>query len=128
MKHASIASALAVALTTMCISSAKADVWIAHDGLLERRDGDGTVVTTIPFAPMADARFGQGELDPSNGNTWFASSEIDYWGPQPVLRVVGLTPSGEEIWQRTGTGAGWLEPIGWIEPPRVVRPTKLEKS
>ena len=72
-----IRSALCALLTTGGLSTAAADVWVVHDRVLERRDVDGSVVTTVsePFGtPIGDV-IDQGEVDPRTGNVTAESVE-----------------------------------------------------
>jgi hypothetical protein len=61
-----IRSALGALLTIGGMSTAVADVWIVHDRVLERRDVDGSIVTTVsePFGTPIGTLIDDGEVDP----------------------------------------------------------------
>lgn len=113
-----IAGLLGAALIMLGATTAGADVWVAHAGVLERRDGEGVIVTTIPFSASVEARLRQGAVDPSNGNVWIVHLQPEDWSATPIVRVLGVTPSGDEIWQRTETGTGFIEPSIAIDAGR----------
>jgi PAS domain-containing protein len=116
------------------MSTAAADVWIVHDRVLERRDVDGEIVTTVsaPFGAPIGAIVDDGDIDPTTGNVWIASRELDEIGPQRTVRVLGVKPSGEGLWERAETGALFIEPSIAIDPSRqgvwVLRAVDPESS
>ena len=121
-----IGGGLCAALGVLVCSNAYADVWIWHDSVLERRDENGALVTTIAQAfgaPLGEL-VRHGEVDPATGNIWLVLRNFEPNQPPITVRVLGLTPNGEEIWQHTETGTpappGHLhkEPSFAIDPGR----------
>jgi hypothetical protein len=94
------------------LSSAYADVWITHDQILERRDNTGAVARSIPqaFGAPIGERTEHGQVDPATGNVWLSLLNLGNPGPPYVVRILGFTQDGEEIWQKTVTGAQSIEP------------------
>ena len=93
-----ISGGLCVVLTAIGISPAMADVWIVHDRVLERRAVNGSLVTTVsaPFGTPIGTIIEAGEVDPSTGNIWLVSRELDRAGG---VHVLGVSPSGEGLWE-----------------------------
>lgn len=98
MKAAFIA-AVAAATFIVGLSTARADIWLLNDGTIERRGADGGLVTTIAGPSGVMTNVIQAEVDPFTGNIWIASDQrltVD----SETIRVVGVKPTGEEIWRR----------------------------
>jgi hypothetical protein len=107
MRH-EISGGLCVVLTAVGSSTAAADVWVVHDRALERRDTDGSVVTTVfepAGVPIGDV-IDQGEVDPQTGNVWLVYHERDQTGPSDVIHVLGVEPNGELLMLQTAFGFG----------------------
>ncbi len=125
-----ISTALCAVMMTLVVARAHADIWLTHDGVLERRAPDGAVVTTIaeafgtPFGDVAPGRgalFKKGEVDPTTGNIWIAQVAPD--GPEQITQIRGVTPNGAEIWEHAEPrlverGVFYLEPTFAIDTTR----------
>ena len=119
MRH-EISGVLAVALSACDMSTAVADVWVVHDRVLERRDSDGSIVTSVsaPFSTPIGSIIDGGDVDPSTGNVWIVSRDPTQTGPNRVVRVLGVQANGVGIWEREETGAAFVEPSIAIDPGR----------
>ena len=119
MRH-EVSGALVVVLTTVGMSTAVADVWVVHDRVLERRDLDGSIATSVsaPFGTPIGTIIDGGDVDPSTGNVWIVSREPTQTGPNRVVQVLGVKPNGEGLWERDETGVVFIEPSVAIDPGR----------